>query len=148
MHDTDEFRHWKVTLQSGKRLFIVSLELCDNTIALSCATDWVHSTYPFLYDDDKVVKAVGFNDRFVFNGLSVERRFAEIWYRIDTTPISDGDMRALVEELYTILTKHFDDFGEIEVIEHLEHRVERSDIEEQRERLEKELLLEYGGVPF
>jgi hypothetical protein len=71
-----------------------------------------------------------------------------MWYRIDTTPISDGDMRALVEELYTILTKHFDNFGEAEVIEYLECRGEHSDIEEQRERLEKELLLEYGGVPF
>ena len=148
MHDTDKFRHWKVTLQSGKGLFIVSPELCDSAIALSCATDWVHSTYPVTFDDDKVVKAVGFNDRFVFKGLSVERRFAEMWYRIDTTPISDGDMMTLVEELYTILTKHFDNFGEVEVIEYLECRGEHGDIEEERERLEKELLLEYGGVPF
>lgn len=148
MHDTDKFRDWKVTLQSGKEVYVVSPELCDNTIALSCATDWVRAAYPVLYGNDKAVKAVGFNDRFVFNGLSVERRFAEMWYRIDTTPISDGDMRALVEELYTILTKHFDDFGEMEVIEYLECRGEHDDIEEQRERLEKELLLEYGGVPF
>ena len=61
---------------------------------------------------------------------------------------SDGDMMTLVEELYTILTKHFDNFGEVEVIEYLECRGEHGDIAEERERLEKELLLEYGGVPF
>ena len=148
MHDTDIFKHWKITLQSGKKVYVVSSGLCDNTTALSCATDWVHSTYPVRYDNDKAVEVVGFNDRFVFNGLSVERRFAEMWYRIDTTPISDGDMLALVEELYTILTKHFDNFGEVEVIEYLECKGEHGDIDDERERLEKELLLEYGGVPF
>lgn len=148
MHDTNEFRDWKVTLQNGKTVFVVSPECCDNTIAFSCATDWVRAAYPVLYGNDKAVKVVGFNNRFVFEGLSVERRFAEMRYRIDTTPISDGDMRALVEELYTILTKHFDNFGEVEVIEYLECRGEHGDIEEERTRLEKELLLEYGGVPF
>lgn len=148
MHDTDKFKHWCVTLQSGKEVFVVSPELCDNTFALICANDWVRSTYPRRYDNDLAVNVVGFNDKFVFNGLSVERRFAKMWYRIDTTPISDGDMMALVEELYTILTKHFDNFGEMEVNEYIEDSDVHYDIDAERERLEKELLLEYGGVPF
>lgn len=148
MHDTDKFRYWDVIRQSGKELFVVSPELYDKTIALSCANDWVRSKYPKRYDNDIVVNVVGFNDGFVFNGLSVERHYAKRWYRIDTTPISDGDMRALVEELYTILTKYFDNFGEMEVNEYIEGSSVHYDIEQEKERLEKELLLEYGGVPF
>lgn len=148
MHETDTFRHWNVTLQSGKEVYVVSPEACDNTLALFCANDWVRSKYPGRFNNDNAIKVVGFNDRFEFNGLVVERHCAKTWYRIDTTPISDGDMRTLVEELCTILTKHFDDFGEMEVNEYIEDCTVHYDIEEQRERLEKELLLEYGGVPF
>ena len=102
-----------------------------------------------MHDTDKFRdKVVGLNNRFVFNGLSVERHFAKTWYHIDTTPISDGDMMTLVEELYTILSKHFDDFGEMEVNEYIEDSCAHYNIDNERERLEKELLLEYGGVQF
>lgn len=148
MHETDTFRHWNVTLQSGKEVYVVSPEACVNTIALSCANDWVHSTYPLRYNNDKAVKVVGFNDKFEYKGLSVERRFSKCWYRIDTTPISDDAMYQLVKELYKILSNCYDDFGEVELTEYINGSDVRDDIENERERLEKELLLEYGGVQF
>ena len=148
MHDTDKFKHWIVTLQSGKEAYVISPELCDNTIALSCANDWVRSTYPILYDNDTAVKVIGFNDRFVYKGLSVERRFSKNWYRIDTTEVSDDAMQELVKELYNILISCYDDFGEDELKAYINGTDARGDIEDERDRLEKELLLEYGGVQF
>lgn len=148
MHDTDKFRHWNVTLQSGREVFVVSPELCDSTIALSCANDWVRSAFPILCGNDTVANVVGFNDRFVYKGLSVERRLSKHWYGIDTTPISDDAMQQLVKELYKILSTCYDNFGEDELSEYIKGTDARSDIENERNRLEKELLLEYGGVQF
>ena len=148
MHETDTFRHWEVILQSGRSVFVVSPELCDNTSALSCANDWIRSTYPILYDNDTAVKVIGVNDRSVCKGLCIERRFSKHWYRIDTSPISDDAMYQLVKELYKILSNCYDDFGEVELIEYINGSNARDDIENERGRLEKELLLEYGGVQF
>jgi hypothetical protein len=148
MNDTDKFRDWVVTLQSGKEVYITSPEACIDTIALMCANDWVRNTYPVLYDNDNAVKVVGFNDRFVYKGLSVERRFSKHWYRIDTNPISDNAMQQLVQELYKILSTCYENFGEDELREYIDGVYERGDIVDERNRLEKELLLEYGGVPF
>jgi hypothetical protein len=147
MHDTDKFKHWNVTLQSGKEVYVISPEACVDTIALRCANDWVRNIYP-VYDNDKAVKVVGFNDRFVYKGLSVERRLSKCWHRIDTTPISDDAMQQLVQELYKILSTCYDNFGEDELSEYIKGTDARSDIEKERDRLEKELLLEYGGVQF
>lgn len=149
MNNTDnKFRHWLVTLQGGKEVYTKSPEACDSAIAFNCAKDWLRSTYGVLYDvlkQSDIEKVVGFNDRFDYKGLSVERRFAKIWYQIDTLTISDKKMMQLVAELYTILTTCFDDFNESDVEAYIRGE-EHLDIEQARDRLEKELLLEYGGV--
>ena len=144
----NKFSHWYVTLQGGKDVYIASPEACDSNIAFNCAKDWLRFTYSGLFNDLKqsdIEKVVGFNNSFEYKGLSVERRFSKVWHKVDTLPISDEKMMQLVVELYTILTTCFDDFNESDFEEYIRGE-EHMEIELVRDRLEKELLLEYGGV--
>jgi hypothetical protein len=88
---------------------------------------------------------------FVYKGLRVRRLLSEKVFQICTATISDKKMFELTKELYYILSNCFDEWAEEDVqcyirctVDEYNERYNR--IEQEKVRLTRELLLEYGAI--
>lgn len=88
---------------------------------------------------------------FVYKGLQVRRLLSEKVFQISTATISDKTMFELTKELYYILSNCFDEWTEDDVQWYIcctvdEHNERYNRIEQEKVRLTRELLLEYGAI--
>lgn len=90
---------------------------------------------------------------FVYKGLQVRRSLSEKVFGISTATISNKRMLELTKELYYILSNCFYEWTESDVQEYINctpdtYNERFNQIDRETVRLTRELLLEYGGVPF
>ena len=88
---------------------------------------------------------------FVYKGLQVRRHLSEQMFGISTATISNKSMFELTKELYYILSNCFYEWTEDNVREYLTcttrtYNERFNQIEQEKVRLTRELLLEYGAI--
>jgi hypothetical protein len=89
---------------------------------------------------------------FVCKGLQVRRNLSEKAFGISTATISDKSMFELTKELYYILSNCFYEWTESDVQEYIictpdTYNERFNQIDQEKVRLTRELLLEYGAIP-